>query len=412
MTEGIQEAVLYGLMNYGERTFVENRDQLHADLFTGPNRLIFETIEARHKDGRPIDHLAIAEALPACDRVQELMLAYVGRGSLPAYIAELNRAHATLREAVLGEALLRGEKDREEVIRELRELDGRLNGSEVRNISKSIGAWVEGIEQGIENPNPGLRTGWPDLDTRLGGLLPGNLTIIAARPSMGKTAAAVNIAAKQDKPVLFFSLEMSEQEVLNRLVSMHGVDHGHLRDPRNLTDQDWPGITKAMTEINERSILINDAGGTSIAGIEAMAQRTKGTTGLGLIVIDYLQLVTCKSESRLQEVSEVSRRLKALAKNLAVPIIALCQLNRGCENRLNPVPNLSDLRESGQIEQDADQVIFIHRPEVFEEGERPGEAEFWIKKNRHGESGCITLGWHGRYQRFVSLTSNPYRNVA
>lgn len=407
MNHGIQEAVLYGLMSYGDRAFRENADQLHAEMFTGPNRLIFERIRDRLADGRPVDIVCIADDLPDCDAVDDLKTAWCGPSELPKYIAELGRSWAISREALLGEELLRGQKDRETVIRELRELDQRTNRADVFNVQETFGAWFQEIEAGIANPCEGIRTGWSDVDKLLGGVRPGNVMVLAGRPSMGKTAAAINIAAHQTGTVLLFSLEMTKSEVMNRLVSGTGIDHAHLRTPRLLTDDDWPRMTSAMRSLSARKILINDTGGISIGGIEAVATRTHAVHALSLIVIDYLQLVTCKAENRLQEVSEVSRRLKALAKNLNVAIIALAQLNRAVEGRLDPVPKMSDLRESGQIEQDADQIVFVHRPEVFDANDRPGEAEMWVRKNRHGETGMARLTWQGRFQRFMNWAGMP-----
>jgi replicative DNA helicase len=262
--------------------------------------------------------------------------------------------------------------------------------------------WAE-IESKSNSDFMGLSTGLDSLDYKLGGMVAGDLILIAARPSMGKTAFMLNIAKNAPCPVGIFSLEMPTAKLMARLISSCGVDHGKLKHPKELTDADRQAMSRASTEIIESDIFINDIGGLALPALESEARRMVKKHGVGLICIDYLQLVTCKAEKRLEVVSEVSRRLKALAKNLGVPVIALSQLNRQVENTINPVPSLAHLRESGQLEQDADIVIFIDRPEQRDSANRPGEADLIIGKNRDGEIGMVRVAWQGRYQRFTNL---------
>lgn len=410
MSLAIQEAVLYGLLSYGSGAWAENAEQLSSDLFHGEYREVFEVINQKYRDGQLVDFFTVADAIPESDAVDKIVRSFCGRSTLAAYIGELRRSWGEVKAAQIGAELLNG-ADRDKAIKELRSLDVLNKTAEYQEFQQLASAWLDRISDSIENPNPGIKTGWTDIDNLLGGIRGGNLTIIAARPSMGKTSAALNISDHQQKPVLIFSLEMSESEVIDRLISGRGVDHGRLRNPSSLTESDWPKITAATQELAKKKILINDTGGISMSAIEALSRKAHGTYNLALIVIDYLQLVTVKAESRLQEVSEVSRRLKALAKNLNVPVLALSQLNRAAEHK--SAPTLSDLRESGQIEQDADQVVFIQREEVVDpDSNKKGTGEFFIRKNRHGEIGNRTLTWQGKYQRFVNYQRDHYARSA
>jgi replicative DNA helicase len=217
---------------------------------------------------------------------------------------------------------------------------------------------------------------------------------------MGKTAMLLNIAAHQKFPVGIFSLEMSTPELMLRMTAANGMDYGKLRHPRSMSQDDWALFARCSGAIRS-DLQIVDTGGLSIGALESEAYRMVHGKGVRLLAVDYVQLITCPAESRLQEVSQISRRLKSLAKNLAVPIIALCQLNRAIEGRGLPRPRLSDLRETGQLEQDADQIIFIDRPEVHMPGERVGEADLYVAKNRAGPIMDVRCTWNGRFQRFA-----------
>ena len=396
MSAALQEAVLSGLLTYGQKAWSKNLGTLHPDLFIGKYREVYQVIEQRYSDGQVVDLFMLHEALPENEALNGIGKSFCGRSTLPGYIAELRQACTERQAAMIGTELMR-DKNVLGAIQKLQGLGGHK--AEYHPVSAVISPWLENLSNLVENPDPGLQTGWRAIDELLGGIRGGNLTVIAARPSMGKTAAALNIALQLEKPVLIFSLEMTESEVVDRLISAQRIDHAKLRKPDMLTDVDWPRVTSAIKRLSEKSILINDTGGISMEMIEGLSQRAHQTHGLRLIVIDYLQLVKVKAESRFQEVSEVSRRLKALAKNLHVPVLALSQLNRGAENK--SAPTLADLRESGQIEQDADQVLFIQREEVINpDTNRPGTADIYIRKNRHGQTGKETLSWQGHFQLF------------
>ncbi len=259
----------------------------------------------------------------------------------------------------------------------------------------------------------GLTTGYPKLDELLLGLQPGQLIILAARPAMGKTSLALNIAhnacSASGMPVAIFSLEMLSQELSMRLLSSKAkVDSKRMRT-KNFLDMDLRNIARAISELSTFPIHINDDGGSTILDIQSQCRKIKAEKGLGMIIIDYLQLMHShtKNPSREQQISEISRGLKSMAKELQCPIIALSQLNRQVESRPNKRPNTADLRESGAIEQDADIVMFVYRDEVYNpDTKEPGIAEVIVGKNRSGEIGTAKLAWVGAYTSFENLSHN------
>ena len=260
----------------------------------------------------------------------------------------------------------------------------------------------------------GVATGYDELDRITAGLQPAEMIILAARPSMGKTALAMNIvqhAAMIGKvPVAVFSLEMSvESLALRMLCSLGPIDSQRIRTGR-LIDSDWPKLTRATGMLSEAPIYIDDTPGLTVLEMRAKARRLKSEQDLGLIVVDYLQLMQGKSssENRAQEISDISRSLKAMAKELNVPVLALSQLNRSLENRTDKRPQLADLRESGAIEQDADVIMFIYRDEVYNRAEgnpNRGLAEIIVGKQRNGPTGVIKLTFLGEYTRFENYSN-------
>lgn len=256
----------------------------------------------------------------------------------------------------------------------------------------------------------GLSTGYPRLDELLLGMQPGQLIVLAARPAMGKTSLALNVAVssciQSGLPVAIFSLEMLATELSMRLLTGRAkVDSKRVRKKAFL-DTDLRSIAKATQELSALPIYINDSGNTTILDIQSQCRKIKAEQGLGLIVIDYLQLMgsTNKSIQREQQIAEISRGLKTMAKELGCPVIALSQLNRGVESRPNKRPSTADLRESGAIEQDADIVMFVYRDEVYyPDTKEPGVAEIIIGKNRAGEIGTAKLAWVGAYTSFENL---------
>ncbi len=257
----------------------------------------------------------------------------------------------------------------------------------------------------------GLSTGYPKLDEKLLGMQPGQLIVLAARPAMGKTSLALNIAVssciQSGLPVAIFSLEMLATELSMRILTGRAkVDSKRVRT-KNFLDTDLRSLAKATQELSGLPIFINDSGNTTILDIQSQSRKIKAEQGLGLIVIDYLQLMGSinKSMQREQQIAEISRGLKTMAKELGCPVIALSQLNRGVESRPDKRPTTADLRESGAIEQDADIVMFVYRDEVYnkESTKEPGVAEIIVGKNRAGEIGTARLAWVGAYTSFENL---------
>lgn len=257
----------------------------------------------------------------------------------------------------------------------------------------------------------GVPTGFIDLDRKTTGLHGSELIILAARPAMGKTAFALNIATnvalKANVPVAIFSLEMSKEQLVNRILSSEAmVDSNKIRTGK-LDDSDWAKIAGTLGPLSEANMYIDDTAGISVMEIRAKCRKLKLEKGLGLVVIDYLQLVQGsgkRNSSREQEISEISRSLKILAKELDVPVIALSQLSRSAEKRDDKRPMLSDLRESGAIEQDADIVMFLYRDGYYDEASEDGNiAEVILAKHRGGSTGTEKLLWMGNYTKFVNI---------
>jgi replicative DNA helicase len=278
---------------------------------------------------------------------------------------------------------------------------------------------IDQIDDLYNNPNKprGLPTGFIDFDAKTGGLRGGDLLIIAGRPSMGKSTLAINMAEHAAlkegirASVAIFSLEMPAEQILTRMLSSVGSVHlGNIRSGK-LSEDDWPRITGATKQLQDAKIFIDDTPALTPTELRARSRRIKREHGLDLIVVDYLQLMTVPGtkENRATEISEISRGLKALAKELSCPVIALSQLNRGVEQRENKKPVMSDLRESGAIEQDADMILLIYRDEVYnKETPKKGVADIDLAKHRNGETGEIRLTFRGANSRFENYADPAY----
>lgn len=263
----------------------------------------------------------------------------------------------------------------------------------------------------------GIPTGYPKLDRYLLGLQPGQLVVLAARPAMGKTSLALNLAVnacvETGLPVAIFSLEMLSNELSMRVLSSRAkVDSKRIRS-KDLFEQDLRSIGDAVQELSTLPLYINDSADSTILDIQSQCRKIKSEAGLGMIVIDYLQLMSSHNKAlpREQQISEMSRGLKNMAKELECPVVALSQLNRGVESRPNKRPNTADLRESGAIEQDADIVMFVYRDEVYHpDTKEPGIAEIIVGKNRSGETGTAKVAWVGAYTSFENLSFDSHDN--
>jgi len=273
---------------------------------------------------------------------------------------------------------------------------------------------INGIEERFNNGGEiaGMSTGFSDLDKKTSGLHNGELIIIAGRPSMGKTCLATNIArntALNGGSALIFSLEMPSEQLINReIAAIGGINFSNIRNGQ-IESNEWPRITDSVAKLNQTKFLIDDNAGLSINQIRSRSRRAKKEHGLDLIVVDYLQLMAGEGESRTHEIELISRGLKGLAKELNVPVIALSQLNRKVDDRSNKRPVMSDLRQSGAIEQDADLILFIYRDEVYDKKSPDiGTAEIDIAKQRNGEIGLVRLVFQGKYCRFNNFERGSY----
>ena len=280
----------------------------------------------------------------------------------------------------------------------------------IRQVALNVLEKIE-IASKTKDTVTGIPTGFIDLDYKTSGMQPSDFILIAARPSMGKTAFVLNlvdyVAVKKKRPCMIFSLEMSKEQLVNRMLAMESnVDSQKLRTG-TLTDADWDAVVEGIGIIGNSALTIDDMPGISISELRSKCRKKKLESGLDLVIIDYLQLMSGSgkhSESRQQEISEISRSLKALARELNAPVIALSQLSRACETRTDHRPMLSDLRESGAIEQDADVVMFLYRDDYYnKDTENPNVAEVIIAKQRNGPIGTINLVWMPEYTKFANM---------
>ena len=408
------------------------------DFYRRDHRLIFRAIQTLVERGEPCDAVTLSERLDATGELDDAGgLAYLGNlakntpsaANIEAY-ANIVRERSVLRQLahvgteIANSAYVPEGRDSTTLLdhAEKKVFDIADRGRSSRNfahIKDLLPRAIDRIETLYQQETPitGMPSGFGDFDERTSGLQPSDLIIVAGRPSMGKTTFAMNVAEhvaiKSDKPVAVFSLEMpAEQLVLRMMSSLGHIDQHKVRTGK-LEDDDWPRLTSAISILNEASLFIDDSPGLTPMEIRARARRLQREHGkLGLIVIDYLQLMQSSgpSENRTNEISEISRSLKSLAKELDVPVVALSQLNRGPEQRdPDKRPVLSDLRESGSIEQDADLVVFIYRDEVYrEDSPDKGLAEIIIAKQRNGPIGKVKLTFLGQYTRFENFAADSY----
>ncbi|MDD5241456.1 MAG: replicative DNA helicase [Sulfuricella sp.] len=406
-----------------------------ADFYRHDHRLIYRHISKLIDHGKPADVITIAESLENSAKLGDVGgLAYLGAlaqntpsaANIRRY-AEIVRERAVLRQLVevgsgiaedalnpSGRSMAQLLDEAESKVFEIAEAGarGKQGFMEIQPLLTQVVERIDMLFQ-RENPNDvtGLPTGFADLDEKTSGLQPGDLIIVAGRPSMGKTAFSINIAEnvaiQTGMPVAVFSMEMAGTQLVTRMLGSIGrLDQHRVRTGR-LQDEDWQKLTYAVGKLNDAPIHIDESAALSVLDLRARARRLHRQCGkLGLIVIDYLQLMSGSGkggggENRATEISEISRGLKALAKELEVPVIALSQLNRSLEQRPNKRPVMSDLRESGAIEQDADLILFIYRDEVYNpDSPDKGKAEIIIGKQRNGPIGMVPMTFIGEYTRF------------
>jgi replicative DNA helicase len=383
--------------------------------------------------GEPVDAITLADELDGRAELEEVggqarvaeLAALVPAASNVEHYARIVKEMSTLRGLIrAGQEIVRLGQEREGEVTDLVdraeqivfELGQQKVTSDFSHIQVLLKESFERIthlyEAGAEIT--GVATGYKELDLLTSGFQPGNLVILAARPSMGKSGLglcmATNLGVRHQTPVALFTLEMSKAEVTQRMMCSEAkVESQRLRTGR-LAPDDWPRLTAACDRLMKAPIYVDDAGATTIMELRSKARRLKSREpGLGLIIVDYLQLMASDRnvESRVQEVSQISRALKVLARELEVPILAMSQLSRAVEQRHDKRPILSDLRDSGSIEQDADLVMFIYRDEYYlgEESDQQGIAEVILAKHRNGPTGMVKLSWLRRYAKFADLAA-------
>lgn len=432
-----EQAVLGGMM-MDARKAVEVIEMLrYQDFFKVEHQTIFKAMAALIAKNQPSDAITLSEHLENSGALEYA-------GGLP-YLIELSQntpsaantlsyAAIVKEKSILRSVLLTGESmldmvyhpdgmNSDSIIERsydaLRAIETKTD-SDIPTIEDTIISAIQQLEQRHENDGSltGVPTGFEKLDEATMGLQKGELYIIGGRPAMGKSTLALNIcmnAAKEMKHVLFFSLEMPKERIVDKCVSsLGGVYYENIKTGK-MSDADWAKASQSIALLKDSGLRIDDRGGQTLNSIILKCKKLNSKRKLDLIVIDYMQLITIPGSKRFDEVSEVSRQLKALAKNLDCPVIALSQLNRGLENRTDKRPKLADLRESGQLEQDADLIAFIYRDEVYypDQAGNKGVAELLIEKNRFGETCKILLTselWFSRFRNFQMVNYEPSTN--
>ncbi|HLF30294.1 MAG TPA: replicative DNA helicase [Xanthomonadales bacterium] len=427
-----EQAVLGGLL-LSPRAWEQVADKLtETDFYREDHRVIFRAIQELNNISRPCDVVTVTEWFESHGKVDLIDRGgYITKlaGGTPsaanviAY-AEIVREKSVLRQLIDAGTTLTTSgfnadgRDSKELLEEAERLvfaiadRGARGKSGFVPVQESIKEAIAKIQQlnEFKGEITGKATGFHDFDKLTAGLQDSDLIIVAGRPAMGKTTFAMNIAEhaaiKHGVPVAIFSMEMSSRSLVMRLFSSLGqIEQGRLRTG-NLTDLDWPKLTSAMHLLHKSKIFIDETPSLSPSELRARARRLKREHDIGMIIVDYLQLMTVPGtrENRATEIAEISRSLKAVAKELKLPVVALSQLNRSLEQRPNKRPVMADLRESGSIEQDADLIVFIYRDEEYNrDTAEKGKAEIIIGKHRNGETGTVNLTFQGRWLRFVNF---------
>ena len=430
-----EQSVLGGLLLEGSAWDQVSDRLVEEDFYRQEHRLIYQAIRRVYDSGRPCDLITVAEALEQSGELERAGgMAYLGllaggvvsAVNLAAY-ADIVRERAIARQLIgVGSAIAdSGFHPQGRSVAELldaaearvfeiaeRGARSRSGFAAVKDLLPTVLERLDALYRSGTTLT-GVSTGFTDLDRMTSGLHAAELIIVAGRPSMGKTSFAMNmvesVAIRSRQPVAVFSMEMPAEQLALRMISSLGRVDAHRVRTGQLHDDDWPRVTSAMHLLGEADIFIDDTPALTPLELRARTRRLKRQHGLGLVVVDYLQLMQSPGakDNRALEISEISRSLKALAKELSVPVIALSQLNRSLEQRPNKRPVMSDLRESGAIEQDADVILFIYRDEVYnEDSPDKGKAEIIIAKQRNGPIGHLHLAFLGAYTRFEDLAQD------
>ena len=403
------------------------------DFYRPAHEQVYEAIIDLYGRGEPADAVTVANLLSKRGELMRLggapylhtLLASVPIAANAGWYAEIVREKAILRRLVdasirIGQMSYAGEGAVDEIVdraqAEVYSVTERRAAEDYKPLSELMQPTLDEMEA-ISSRGGGLSgvpTGFADLDELTNGLHPGQMIIVAARPGAGKSTLALDFARsasiKHGLTSCIFSLEMSQIEITMRLLSAEAsIPLNHIRNGR-MSDDDWQRVAQKMGQVSEAPLYIDDSPNLTMMEIRAKARRLRQRHDLRLVVIDYIQLMTSgkKVESRQLEVSEFSRQLKLLAKELEVPVVALSQLNRGPEQRTDKKPMLSDLRESGALEQDSDLVVLVHRPDMYDkESDRAGEADLDVAKHRNGPTRTVTVAFQGHYSRFADMAGAP-----
>lgn len=399
------------------------------DFYEHRYGVLFDAMLELFNEGKPVDLITLQNKLKEKDVPPELcslefirdLIASVPTSANVRYYANIVKEKSTLRqlikvsESIANECYLDKEKVEnilEDAEKKMFDIFQKRNSGDFVSIKEIVFKSLESIEAAARNKGnvTGIPTGFYDLDYKTAGLQPSDLILIAARPSMGKTAFALNIAEhvvlKSNITTAIFSLEMSKDQLVKRIMSMHSKVNSQAMRTGDLSDEDWLKLVESARVIGNSNLIIDDTSSISVSELRSKCRKFKLEHNLGLVIIDYLQLMTGsrKTESRQQEISEISRSLKGLARELNVPVIALSQLSRAVEQRPDKRPMLSDLRESGAIEQDADIVMFLYRDDYYNhDSEEAGISEVIIGKQRNGPTGTVKLAWLAQYTKFANL---------
>jgi replicative DNA helicase len=424
------EQSVLGSMLLSKDAITVAAEQLQAqDFYKESHKKIFEVIVRLYEDREPVDLITVTEALRTAKILEQIggatyltaLTEIVPTAANISYYCKIVEEKALIRRLIntTSEILSMAYDQQNEVEDLLDEAERRIfeiaqkrRVENFHHIKEILFDTFERIEQlyNSEGGITGVPTGFPDIDEKTSGLQPSDLILIAARPSMGKTAFALNIAQnaaiRYKVPVGIFSLEMSKEQLVQRMLCAESNVDSHKLRTGKLDEEDWPRLARAMGPLSEAPIYIDDTPGISSLELRTKARRLKAEKGLGLVIIDYLQLMSGRtaSENRQQEISEISRSLKALARELSVPVVALSQLSRAPEMRADHRPILSDLRESGSQEQDSDVVAFLYRDDYYNpDTDKKNIAEIIIAKQRNGPTGTIELVWLPKFTKFASL---------
>mgnify|MGYP001283681600 FL=1 len=401
------------------------------DFYQQQYGIMFETMVELFNEGKPVDLVTLQDRLKEKDVppevsslefVRDIITTVPTSANVKSY-ANIVREKAVLRRLIkvneeIANTCYAGKEPLEQILASTEKsvfdlLQSRSSGEfvPIRQVALNVLEKIEAASK-TQGTVTGIPTGFIDLDYKTSGMQPSDFVLIAARPSMGKTAFVLNlvdhVAVRKGLPCMIFSLEMSKEQLVNRMLAMESnVDSQKLRTG-NLTDSDWDAIVEGIGVIGNSKLIIDDTPGISITELRSKCRKMKLEQGLSMIIIDYLQLMSGSggksSESRQQEISEISRSLKALAREMNAPVVALSQLSRACETRTDHRPMLSDLRESGAIEQDADVVMFLYRDDYYnKDTDMPNIAEVIIAKQRNGPIGTVNLLWQPEFTKFVNL---------